>query len=562
MKLDYIDLTNLKPSPLNVRKHGGDYVTDLLPSIRSLGLLQPLLVRPEGDGFEIVAGQRRFTACQALVAEGCDLGPLPCLIMAEGDDAAAIEASLAENIARLPMDEIDQYEAFAAMLKQGRACEDIAAHFGVTERLVKQRLAVANLYPPILNAYRRDEIAPATLRILTMATMRQQKAWWKLHKAEDGWAPTGVQLKSWLFGGAHVPTSNARFDLADYPGTIVTDLFDDASYFAECDTFWELQNQAISALVERYRTEGWTNVVLHEVGAYWCSWEYQSVGKDDGGAIHITCTADGEVQIHEGFLTRKEAQRHERQPEGSKSTPQAELTRPLQNYLDLHRHAAVRTTMLQHPSAALRLMVAHAIAGSSLWQVKPDPQRAENKAIADSLAECSAETTFQAEREAIAELLGRDPAETIVRETTYGVGAGEDLLTIFKHLLELNDETVMRILTFVMAETMVVSGALIDELGQFFAVDMRSHWAPDEAFFTLLRNKSALNAMVAELAGTEVAKSHLTSTAKVQKSILRDCLNGTRPAKVENWQPQYMQFPMAMYGQAAEKISSPAAKAA
>lgn len=106
MKLDHIPLEQLKLSTINVRKKGGKEIADLLPSIRSLGILQPLLVRPNCEGFEIVAGQRRFHALTALAADGI-AEPVPCAIMEDGDDAKAIEASLAENIARLPMDEID-----------------------------------------------------------------------------------------------------------------------------------------------------------------------------------------------------------------------------------------------------------------------------------------------------------------------------------------------------------------------------------------------------------------------------------------------------------------------
>ena len=104
MKLQHIDITDLKISPLNVRKHGEKKGDDLVPSIKALGLLQPLLVRKNCEGFEIVAGQRRFHACQSIAEDG-GIEPLPCMVMDEGDDAKAIEASLAENIARLPMDE-------------------------------------------------------------------------------------------------------------------------------------------------------------------------------------------------------------------------------------------------------------------------------------------------------------------------------------------------------------------------------------------------------------------------------------------------------------------------
>jgi ParB family chromosome partitioning protein len=196
MKLHHIPLDQLKASSLNVRAKGGKDVSDLIASIKSLGLLQPLLVRKNCEGFDIVAGERRFRALTTLAADEATPEPVPCMLMEEGDDAKAIEASLAENIARLPMDEIDQYKAFAALRGEGLSVGDIAAKFGVTEKLVEQRLAIAGIITPILNAYRREEISPETLRTLTMASPKQQTAWWKLVKSETDYAPTGRALKA------------------------------------------------------------------------------------------------------------------------------------------------------------------------------------------------------------------------------------------------------------------------------------------------------------------------------------------------------------------------------
>lgn len=176
MKLQHIELTKLHLLPINVRKHGGKDVGDLIASIRSLGVIQPLLVRPNGNGFDVIAGQRRLLACNAIAEQDGAFGAVPCAVLDMDDDAAAIEASLAENVGRLPMDEIDQYEAFAALKAQGRTVEEIAARFGVTELLVKKRLAIANLVDPVLNAYRKEEINGPTIRHLTMATKAQQKA--------------------------------------------------------------------------------------------------------------------------------------------------------------------------------------------------------------------------------------------------------------------------------------------------------------------------------------------------------------------------------------------------
>ena len=104
MDLMHIPLSELSIAKTNVR-HGvkkADY-EDLIPSIRQRGILQPLLVRKSGKGYEIVAGRRRYLAVQSLEKEGLEIGAIPCAIMANGDDAAAVEASLIENIQRLPI---------------------------------------------------------------------------------------------------------------------------------------------------------------------------------------------------------------------------------------------------------------------------------------------------------------------------------------------------------------------------------------------------------------------------------------------------------------------------
>jgi len=174
MKLTHIPLHDLTLSDLNVRKSGVGNIDELVASIRSLGVIQPLLVRPLDDRFDVIAGQRRLAALTRLAEEGI-AEPVPCTILEEGDDAKALEASLAENIQRLPMDELDQYAAFAELRGKGRTVEDIAAQFGVTERLVRQRLAIAHLDPRLLKLYREDAITGDTMRTLTMASKAQQK---------------------------------------------------------------------------------------------------------------------------------------------------------------------------------------------------------------------------------------------------------------------------------------------------------------------------------------------------------------------------------------------------
>lgn len=545
MNLQHIKLENLKTAAINVRKAGAKDIADLEPSIRALGVLQPLLVRPNCEGYEIVAGQRRFHALTK-IAEDTDIAPVPCIVMAEGDDAKAIEASLAENVARLPMDEIDQFKAFAALTREGRSVEDIASQFGVTERMVRQRLALANLLPPILTAYRKAEISADSLRIMTMATKKQQKAWLTLHKGDD-YAPQGHALKRWLFGGAHIPVSNALFDVENYKGNIVSDLFGDERYFDNPDTFWEAQNTAITAAKTRYMEDGWTDVIVLERGEYFPSYDYVCTGKEEGGKVYITVAHDGEVMCYEGQLSRKDIKARKRAEAGeSAKAERPELTKAMQNYLDLHRHAAVRIALLTDQGVALRLAVTQIIAGSDLWSVEADPQRANTEAIAESLAANSAEAAFAQEREAIMALLGIESGRSVVPEKGDWATI-RNVHDIFATLTKLEDADVMRILTFATAESLPCGSVMVEGLGAKLDVDLKDSWNPDQTFFDLLRDKEAINSMLAEVGGKTVAAAHVTSTAKVQKGIIQDYVNGERTNGKKDWSPRYARFPMKAY---------------
>ncbi len=553
MQLQHIELKNLAISPLNVRKVGAKSVDDLMPSIQAHGVIQPLLVRPSDEGFEVVAGQRRFHALQKLDDAANNESkpePVPCLVMESGDDAKAVEASLAENIARLPMDEIDQYKAFAALIKQGRDVADIASQFGITERHVTQRLAIANLIAPILTAYRKGEVDPTAVRLLTMATKSQQKAWVKLLKSDDEYAPQGYQLKCWLFGGNQITTTAALFDLEAYDGNIISDLFGEERYFDDAAKFWPLQNQAIAEKRDAYLAEGWSDVIIWELGDYFPSYEYVETAKEDGGKVYIIPAHNGEVTCYEGQLSHADVKKRDRATKGDSDAPKAkaELTKPMQNYLDVHRHSAVRLELLNAQELALRLAVAQMICSSELWEVKADPQKTANDAIESSLSENAAQARFAEQRALIFELLGMSEkdGDTLV-PYKHEWQKSRDIHTVLAKLITLDDESVMKIFTFVVAETLPCGSALVEVLSNQLDVDMAEYWQSDECFLSLLRDKSVINAVLKDTAGKAKADGNITSTAKVQKQLISEALAAKSDSDKPAWLPRYMRFPMRSY---------------
>ncbi len=549
MQLAHIELERLSISPLNMR-HGkkAPDVSDILPSIRARGVLVPLLVRPNGtpDTFEIVAGRRRWFSAKAVKEERGEVQPLPCAIMEEGDDAAALEASLIENLARLDPDEMSQYETFALLVKKGRTVPDIASTFGITERQVTQRLALGNLLPRIRGAYRAEVIDVETVRHLTLASKSQQKEWLALFEAEDSRAPMGSDLKHWLFGGQSVSTKVALFPQEDYPGEIISDLFGEERYFADAKLFWQKQNAAVAARKSAYAEAGWSEVVVLESGQHFHNWEYEKTAKKKGGKVYIEVTGRGEVVFHEGYLGRKEAARvkgsgPEKNTGREPDAEHPEVSSVMQNYLDLHRRAAVAARLLDEPGAALRLMLAHAISGSGLWQVRADLQQAKNEGIVKSVAESAGEEAVRARRAEVAALLGIEEERTRI---VGGNGDSHQTVALYMRLLALSDDDVLRILALVMAETLEAGSAVVEAVGVQLKLDPRGQWHADDTFLELVRDRPAINALLESVAGKAVADGNLASKAKDQRQIIRDCLDGSNGrAKVENWLPGWMEFP-------------------
>lgn len=158
-----------RPADRNVRKTPRMSIPELAASIQRVGLLQNLIVIAAADGehYEVVAGGRRLAALKLLakkrrISKEWDV---PCLLVADG---TARTASLTENVQREAMHPADQFEAFAALVAEGRSIEDIAADFSVTPLVVQRRLKLANVSPRLLADYRAEAVSLDQLMALAI----------------------------------------------------------------------------------------------------------------------------------------------------------------------------------------------------------------------------------------------------------------------------------------------------------------------------------------------------------------------------------------------------------
>ena len=158
-----------RPTGRNVRKTPRMSIPELAASIQRVGLLQNLIVTATADceRYEVVAGGRRLAALKLLAKKrriSKEWG-VPCLLVADG---TARTASLTENVQREAMHPADQFEAFAALVAEGRPIEDIAADFSVTPLVVQRRLKLANVSPRLLADYRAEAVSLDQLMALAI----------------------------------------------------------------------------------------------------------------------------------------------------------------------------------------------------------------------------------------------------------------------------------------------------------------------------------------------------------------------------------------------------------
>lgn len=142
-----IDISIVFPNPLNPRKHfDEDAIRELSESIKEIGILQPVVVRPIGDRYQIVCGERRYRA--SLLA---GLKTITSIVKDLTDDAA-LSAMITENLQRRdisPIEEADAYEMMKSKLKL--SIHEIASKLGISPGYVTRRLKLASLIPDFKN---------------------------------------------------------------------------------------------------------------------------------------------------------------------------------------------------------------------------------------------------------------------------------------------------------------------------------------------------------------------------------------------------------------------------
>lgn len=185
-------LTPFKKHPYQVREDAA--MDELVESVRTYGILSPLLARPKGEGYELVSGHRRRLAAQKL-----GLPTVPVLVREMTDDEAVI-LMVDSNLQRenlLPSEKAFAYQMkLEAMKHQGKSTsckvctksrtdEMIGKHESVSARTIQNYIRLTNLVPPLLQMVDDGRIALSPAVELSYLTRDEQAELWNLIGQED-----------------------------------------------------------------------------------------------------------------------------------------------------------------------------------------------------------------------------------------------------------------------------------------------------------------------------------------------------------------------------------------
>jgi ParB family transcriptional regulator, chromosome partitioning protein len=185
-----IAIDQIDPNPNQPRQVMGD-LSELIASISEKGILEPLVVRPRGSRFQIVAGERRY---QAAVQAG--LRELPVVIR-DADETEMLELALIENLQRKDLTPFEESEALQGLAQScGYTHEDLARRLGKSRTSVTESLTLNGMPQDVRNLCRLADISSKSLLLQVVRQDTPEKMTALVEKIASGGAgPTRQQLR-------------------------------------------------------------------------------------------------------------------------------------------------------------------------------------------------------------------------------------------------------------------------------------------------------------------------------------------------------------------------------
>jgi ParB family chromosome partitioning protein len=189
-RLREVAIDALRPNPQQPRRvFDDDALGHLARTIDTLGLMFPPTVRELADGYELVAGERRWRACQRIGRT-----TIPVLIVEPDDDAQALAMALAENAAREPLNAVEEAHAFAALLDGSELTQqELGRRVGKSQEDVSNSIRLLNLPDIALKLLMEAKLTKAHGKVLLSEPDHDRRAKLARTAAREGWSVRRLQ---------------------------------------------------------------------------------------------------------------------------------------------------------------------------------------------------------------------------------------------------------------------------------------------------------------------------------------------------------------------------------
>jgi ParB family chromosome partitioning protein len=184
-ELRELDVTQIEPNPDQPRaKFDASALDALAGSIGSVGLLQPLIVRPLEDGrYELVAGERRWRAAQK-----AGIDRVPAVVRTSPEDER-LQAALIENMVREDLNPVEEARACASLVDDlGISKEELARRVGRSRAAISNLIRLLDLPDPVLTLLEREELTEGHGRAILQVSDQEKRTRLAKQAASEGWS--------------------------------------------------------------------------------------------------------------------------------------------------------------------------------------------------------------------------------------------------------------------------------------------------------------------------------------------------------------------------------------
>lgn len=217
-----VALDDIAPHPDQPRRHIDPQALEALAaSLREHGLMQPVVVRALGDGYQLIAGERRWRAARA-----AGLTHIPAVVR-DADDRARLELGLVENVVREDLSPIEVANAVAVLVEDfGQSHQAVATHLGRSRPAVSNLLRLLELPDDVQQMIDRGRLSEGHGRAILMAEGAKERRRLAARAADEAWSVRELERRA-REGAPRAPSAPAHRDAQP----------DDAAHDAAVDAF-------------------------------------------------------------------------------------------------------------------------------------------------------------------------------------------------------------------------------------------------------------------------------------------------------------------------------------